>query len=73
MRRSAGSAREKNSRGGGRVFSLPALSSHRRPAVAGPTLDGKCETIGQKAEVPDTYKAFGQHVQKEPTQELGGS
>src|SRR5437899_11723212 len=34
---------------------------------------GSSKTIGQKAEVTDADEAFGQHVQKEAAQELGGS
>ena len=33
---------------------------------------GSPKAIGEKAEVPDADEAFGQHVQKEATQELGG-
>src|SRR5437667_11209575 len=34
---------------------------------------GSSKMIGQKAEVTDADEAFGQHVQKEAAQELGGS
>ena len=33
---------------------------------------GSPKAIGEKAEVTDADEAFGQHVQKEATQELGG-
>ena len=34
---------------------------------------GSPKAIGEKAEVPDADEAFGQHVQKETAQELGGA